>query len=146
MDSSLNGAAVSDGATGEGTQVAAVLRNTGQGDNVIDVSFVGIDQVGDRGDKVFVVTDGCCNLVKSVKQAGGTINQVVDSSRTVGALSLDCGFESLQSSFNRLVIIDRSTGEGTKIGCSCHIVQEISNGNFLTRVRRTAVLSVGNID
>ena len=40
MNSSLDGAAVSDGATGEGAQVAAVLRDTGQGDNVIDVIFV----------------------------------------------------------------------------------------------------------
>ena len=49
-------------------EVGGILRNTCQCDNVIDVSFVGIDQVGDRGDEVIVIVDGCSNLVQGVEQ------------------------------------------------------------------------------
>ena len=45
------------------TEVCAVLSNTSQGSDVIDVSFVSVDQVGDRGDEVLVIVNGCSDLV-----------------------------------------------------------------------------------
>ena len=131
LNSSLNGAAVSDGATGEGTQVAAVLSNTSQGDNVIDVIFVIIMRF------VIVVTKfeshrWLPQSRSACRASWGAVDQVVDGSRTVGALSLDCGFECLRSSFNGLIICNRGTCECTQIGCRCHITQKIGNGNFLT--------------
>ena len=60
-------AAVSNGGASEGTEASAVLSDTSQRSNVINVSFVVVDQVRDRGDEVFVIVDGCCQLVECIE-------------------------------------------------------------------------------
>ena len=46
---------VGDGGAGEGAEVDGVLGNTSQGDQVVDVGLVGVDQGGDVGQTVDVI-------------------------------------------------------------------------------------------
>ena len=84
MDSSFQCAAVGNGRTREGTEVCAVLSDTGQGGDVINVSFVGVDQVGDRSNEVLVIIDGSSQLVQGVKQTRSAIHQSADCRSTGG--------------------------------------------------------------
>ena len=106
MQSSFNGAAVGDGRACKGAEVGAVFSNTGQRSNVINVSFVVVNQVGNGGDEVSVIVDSSSQLVQGVEQGRGTINQIRDSSSTVAAFSLNSGFQGLKSSLDGLVVIN----------------------------------------
>ena len=62
---------VGDGGAGEGAEVNGVLGNTTEGDQVVDVGLVGVDQGGDVGQTVDVVVERVSELLPRVFSAEG---------------------------------------------------------------------------